>query len=157
MDRRSVIKHAGIAGVLAAGAAPAVHAQPTVRWRLTSSFPKSLDTIHGAADVFAKKIGEMSGGKFQVTVHAPGELVPALGVVDAVQQGTVEAGHTCAYYYFGKDDTFAIGTAIPFGLNARLTNSWFYEGNGNKLLNEFYAKHNLYGMISGNTDRKSVV
>ena len=82
MDRRSLIKHAGIAGVLAAGAAPAVHAQAAIRWRLTSSFPKALDTIHGAADVFAQKIGEMSGGKFQITVAAPGELVPAFGVVE---------------------------------------------------------------------------
>lgn len=151
MDRRSVIKHAGIAGVLAAGAAPAVHAQPTVRWRLTSSFPKSLDTIHGAADVFAKKIGEMSGGKFQVTVHAPGELVPALGVVDAVQQGTVEAGHTCAYYYFGKDDTFAIGTAIPFGLNSRQLTAWYYEGNGLKLFREFYDQYSIVNFPGGNT------
>ena len=63
MDRRSVIKHAGIAGVLAAGAAPAVHAQgATLRWRLASSFPKSLDTIYGAEEVFAKKVSEMTGG-----------------------------------------------------------------------------------------------
>ncbi len=54
MDRRSLIKNAGIAGVLAAGVAPAVHAQAAVRWRLASSFPKSLDTIFGAAEVFAK-------------------------------------------------------------------------------------------------------
>ena len=67
MDRRSLIKHAGIAGALAAGAAPAVHAQSAaVRWRLASSFPKSLDTIFGAAEVFAKKVGEMSGGKFNI-------------------------------------------------------------------------------------------
>lgn len=151
MDRRSVIKHAGIAGVLAAGAAPAVHAQPTVRWRLTSSFPKSLDTIHGAADVFAKAVNAMSGGKFQVTVHAPGELVPAFGVVDAVQQGTVEGGHTCAYYYFGKDDTFAIGTAIPFGMNSRQLTAWYYEGNGLKLMREFYDQYNIVSFPGGNT------
>lgn len=151
MDRRSVIKHAGLAGVLAAAAAPAVHAQPTVRWRLTSSFPKSLDTIHGAAEVFAKAINAMSGGKFQVTVHAPGELVPAFGVVDAVQQGTVEAGHTAPYYYFGKDDTFAIGTAIPFGMNSRQLTAWFYDGNGMKLMREFYDQYNIVNFPGGNT------
>ncbi|MDH5332041.1 MAG: twin-arginine translocation signal domain-containing protein, partial [Aquincola sp.] len=43
MERRSFVRGAGIAGVLAAGVAPAVHAQATLRWRLTSSFPKSLD------------------------------------------------------------------------------------------------------------------
>ena len=89
MDRRSVIKNAGIAGVLAAGVAPAVHAQATIRWRLASSFPKSLDTIFGAADTFAKKVSEMSGGKFTITTHAAGELMPAFGVVDGVQNGTV--------------------------------------------------------------------
>lgn len=151
MDRRSIIKHAGIAGVLAAGAAPAVHAQAAIRWRLTSSFPKALDTIHGAADVFAKKIGEMTGGKFQVTVHAPGELVPAFGVVDAVQAGTVEAGHTAPYYYFGKDDTFAMGTAIPFGLNSRQLTAWFYDGNGMKLFREFYDQYNIVNFPGGNT------
>ena len=151
MDRRSIIKHAGIAGVLAAGAAPAVHAQAAIRWRLTSSFPKALDTIHGAADVFAKKVNEMSGGKFTVTVHAPGELVPAFGVVDAVQQGTVEAGHTAPYYYFGKDDTFAIGTAIPFGLNSRQLTAWYYDGNGLKLFREFYDQYNIVNFPGGNT------
>ena len=64
MDRRSLIKKAGIASVLAAGIAPAVHAQAAVRWRLASSFPKSLDTIYGSAEVFAKAVKEMSGGKF---------------------------------------------------------------------------------------------
>ncbi|MGC4366363.1 TRAP transporter substrate-binding protein [Hydrogenophaga sp. R2] len=151
MDRRSILKHTGIAGVLAAGIAPAVHAQAAIRWRLTSSFPKALDTIHGAADVFAKKVGEMTGGKFQVTVHAPGELVPAFGVVDAVQAGTVEAGHTAPYYYFGKDDTFAIGTAIPFGLNSRQLTSWYYEGNGLKLFREFYNQYNIVNFPGGNT------
>ena len=89
MDRRSIIKNAGIAGVLAAGAAPAVHAQgAAIRWRLASSFPKALDTIFGAADTFAKKVGEMSGGKFTITTHAGGELMPAFGVVDGVQNTT---------------------------------------------------------------------
>ncbi len=120
MQRRSFVRHAGLAGVLAAGTAPAlVHAQATLRWRLASSFPKSLDTIYGGGEVFAKKVSEMSGGKFQISVHAAGELMPAFGVVDGVQNGTVEAAHTVPYYFFGKDETFAIGGAIPFGLNSR--------------------------------------
>jgi len=151
MDRRSIIKHAGIAGVLAAGAAPAVHAQATIRWRLASSFPKALDTIYGAADVFAKKVGEMSGGKFTVSVHPGGELMPAFGVVDGVQQGTVEAAHTAPYYFFGKDDTFAMGTAIPFGLNSRQLTAWYYDGNGLKLFREFYDKYNIVNFPGGNT------
>jgi TRAP-type mannitol/chloroaromatic compound transport system substrate-binding protein len=151
MDRRSLIKHAGIAGVLAAGAAPAVHAQAAIRWRLASSFPKSLDTIFGAADVFAKAVKTMSGGKFEVSVHAAGELMPAFGVVDGVQQGSIEAAHTAPYYFFGKDECFALGCAIPFGLNSRQMTAWMVEGNGMKLMREFYAKYNIVNFIGGNT------
>ena len=151
MDRRSLIKNAGIAGVLAAGVAPAVHAQATVRWRLASSFPKSLDTIFGAAEVFAKAVKAMSGGKFEVSVHAAGELMPAFGVVDGVQQGSIEAAHTAPYYFFGKDESFALGCAIPFGLNSRQMSAWMYEGNGMKLMREFYAKYNIVNFPGGNT------
>ncbi|MDE2048558.1 MAG: TRAP transporter substrate-binding protein [Betaproteobacteria bacterium] len=151
MERRSFIKHAGVAGVLAAGAAPAVHAQAAIRWRLASSFPRSLDTIFGASEVFAKKVGEMTGGKFVITTHAGGELMPPFGVVDGVQQGTVEMCHTAPYYFFGKDETFAIGCAIPFGLNSRQMTSWMYEGNGLKLMREFYAKYNIVNFPGGNT------
>ncbi|TFZ02349.1 ABC transporter substrate-binding protein [Ramlibacter henchirensis] len=151
MDRRSLIRGAGIAGVLAAGVAPAVHAQAAIRWRLASSFPKSLDTIFGAAEVFSQKIKTMSGGKFEVSVHAAGELMPAFGVVDGVQQGTVECAHTAPYYFFGKDETFALGCAIPFGLNSRQMTAWMVEGNGMKLMREFYAKFNIVNFVGGNT------
>ncbi len=151
MDRRSVLKNAGIAGVLAAGVAPAVHAQAAIRWRLSSSFPKALDTIYGAAEVFAKQLKDMSGGKFEVSVHAAGELTPAFGVLDAVQQGSIDICHTAPYYFHGKDETFAIGTAIPFGLNSRQLTAWFYEGNGMKLMREFYAKYNIVNFPGGNT------
>jgi TRAP-type mannitol/chloroaromatic compound transport system substrate-binding protein len=151
MDRRSVLKNAGIAGVLAAGVAPAVHAQAAIRWRLASSFPKALDTIYGAAEVFAKQLKAMSGGKFEVSVHAAGELAPAFGVLDAVQQGSIDICHTAPYYFHGKDETFAIGTAIPFGLNSRQLTAWFYEGNGMKLMREFYAKYNIVNFPGGNT------
>jgi TRAP-type mannitol/chloroaromatic compound transport system substrate-binding protein len=150
--RRSFIQHAGLAGILAAGAAPAVvNAQAAVRWRLASSFPKSLDTIYGAAEVFAKKLADMSGGKFQVSVHAGGELMPPFSVVDGVQNGTVEMAHTAPYYFVGKDETFAIGCAIPFGLNSRQMSAWMYEGNGMKLMREFYAQYKIVNFPGGNT------
>ncbi len=151
MDRRSIIKQAGLAGVLAAGVAPAVHAQAAVRWRLASSFPKSLDTIFGAADDFARHVKAMSGGKFEVSVHAAGEIMPAFGVVDGVQQGSIEICHTAPYYFFGKDETFALGCAIPFGLNSRQMTAWMFEGNGMKLMREFYAKYNIVNFPGGNT------
>ncbi len=151
MDRRSLIKNAGIAGVLAAGIAPAVHAQPAVRWRMASSFPKSLDTIYGGGEVFAKAVRAMSGGKFEISVHAGGELMPAFGVVDGVQQGSIEMAHTVGYYFFGKQEVFALGAAIPFGMNTRQTNSWMIEGNGRKLMNEFYSDYNIVSLAVGNT------
>ena len=152
MERRSFVRSAGIAGVLAAGAAPAiVNAQTNLRWRLASSFPKSLDTLFGAAELFAKKVGEMSGGKFQISVHAGGELMPAFGVVDGVQNGTVEMAHTAPYYFIGKDETFALGCAIPFGLNARQQTAWMLEGNGLKLMREFYRGYNIINFLGGNT------
>ena len=151
MDRRSLIKNTGIAGVLAAGVAPAVHAQATIRWRLASSFPKSLPILFGAADVFAKAVRAMTGGKFEISVHAAGELMPAFGVLDAVQQGSIECSHTSPIYFFGKDDTFALGSAIPFGLNSRQMTAWMYDGNGGKLMREFYGKYNIVNFPGGNT------
>jgi TRAP-type mannitol/chloroaromatic compound transport system substrate-binding protein len=152
MQRRSFVRNAGLAGVLAAVAAPAiVHAQATLRWRLASSFPKSLDTLFGVSDVFAKKVSDMTGGKFQISTHAAGELMPAFGVVDGVQNATVEMAHTAPYYFFGKDPTFALGCAIPFGLNSRQMNAWMFEGNGMKLMREFYAKYNIVNFVGGNT------
>ena len=151
MDRRSLIKNAGIAGVLAAGVAPAVHAQAAVRWRMASSFPKSLETIYGGGEVFANAVKAMSGGKFEISVHAGGELMPAFGVVDGVQNATVEMCHTVSYYFYGKNPAFALGSAVPFGLNARQMAAWMRYGNGRKLMNEFYAKYNMVSFAGGNT------
>ena len=151
MDRRSIIKNAGIAGVLAAGMAPAVHAQSTLRWRIASSFPKSLDTLFGVCDVFAKKVGELSGGKFTISTHAAGELMPAFGVLDGVSNGTIEMANTASYYFFGKDPTYALDCAIPFGLNSRQMSAWMYEGNGMKLLREHFGKVGIVNFPMGNT------
>lgn len=152
MERRQWVRGAGMAGVLLSSAAPAVvRAQPALRWRLASSFPKVLDVIYGAGEVFASKVGELSGGRFQISVHAAGELMPAFGVLDGVQNGTVEMSHTAPYYYFGKDETFALACAIPFGLNSRQTTAWMYQGNGLTLLREFYREYQIYNLPGGNT------
>ena len=152
MDRRKFIAGTGLAGILATGTAPAVHAQgATIRWRLASSFPKSLETLFGGSEIFAAKVKELSGGKFTISTHAAGELVPAFGVLDAVQQETVECAHTAAYYFFGKDETFAFDCAIPFGLNCRQQNAWMFDGNGLKLTREFYANYNVVNFPLGNS------
>ena len=151
MDRRSLIKRAGIAGVLASGIAPAVHAQAAVRWRLSSSFPKSLDTIFGSAETMSRTVKALSGGKFEISVHAAGELMPAFGNVDALTNGTIEMGQTAPYYFTGKDPIFAFGCAVPFGLTARHMDAWMEHGNGRKLLDAFYAKYNMKSFSAGNT------
>jgi TRAP-type mannitol/chloroaromatic compound transport system substrate-binding protein len=151
MDRRSLIKHTGIAGVLAAGVAPAVHAQAAVRWRLASSFPKSLDTIFGSAETLSKTVKAMSGGKFEISVHPAGELMPAFGVVDALQSDTIDMAQSAAYYFTGKDPVFAFSCAVPFGLTARQNTSWKKYGNGGKLLDAFFAKYNFHTASAGNT------
>jgi len=151
MDRRSLIKNAGIAGVLAAGVAPAVHAQAAVRWRLASSFPKSLDTIFGSAEMLSKTVKAMSGGKFEISVHPAGELMPAFGVVDALQGDTIEMAQTAAYYFTGKNPIFAFSCAVPFGLTARQNDSWKQYGNGRKLLDAFFAQYNFRTASAGNT------
>ena len=156
MDRRSFIKSAGIsAGAAVAAvplAAPAIaQSAPSIKWRLTSSFPKSLDTIYGGAEVMAKSLREMTDGKFDIQVFAGGEIVPGLQALDAVQNDTVEAAHTVCYYYVGKDPTFAIPSSIPFGLNARQQNAWLYHGGGNELVDAFLSKYNAVGRPGGNT------
>ena len=154
MQRRKFINTAGagMAGILAAGVAPAfAQGAPEVKWRLASSFPKSLDTIFGAAEVMSKRVAACTGNKFQIQVFAAGEIVPAFGVVDAVQNGTVQAAHTAPYYFWGKDPAFALDTAIPFSLNARQTNAWQLFGGGNELFEEFYKAYNIKRIPAGNT------
>lgn len=152
MERRKFLQGAGVAGILAAGAAPAVvNAQAAVKWRLTSSFPKSLDTIYGGAEVLSNRVRAMTGGKFDIQVFASGEIAPGGQALDVTQNGTVECCHTCSYYYIGKDKTFAFGTAVPFGMNFRQMNAWIYYGGGQQLLDEFYSNYNILSFAGGNT------
>ncbi len=152
-NRRQFVKAAAAGGLgSAAVASPAVaQSSPELKWRLTSSFPRSIDTLFGAAELIAKTVAEATDNKFLIQVFAAGEIVPTLRAADAVSAGTVEMCHTASYYSWGKDPTFAFGTAVPFGLNQRLQNAWMYEGGGIELLNAFYAKHKLFGLPAGNT------
>jgi len=154
MKRRDFLKQAGAgaAGAAAAIAAPAIaQSNPTIQWRMPSSFPKSLDTLFGGADRITKRVAEITDGKFQIRAFAPGEIVPALQVLDAVQNGTVECGHTAAYYYIGKDPAFALACAVPFGLNARQMNSWWYYGGGAEAMAPLFKDYGCIAFPAGNT------
>jgi TRAP-type mannitol/chloroaromatic compound transport system substrate-binding protein len=153
MKRRDFIKVTGI-GVAGAAtlAAPAIaQSMPEIKWRMTTSWPKSLDTLHGGAEMMAKAVGEATDNKFQIQTFSAGEIVPGLQVLDAVQNGTVELGHTASYYYFGKDPTFTFGTSVPFGPNQRVNQAWYMLGGGKEILNEFYKGYNVHSMLAGNT------
>ena len=153
MDRRKFVRSAGV-GAIGSGmlAAPAIaQSQPVLKWRLTSSFPKNLDTIFACAEGFSRTISEATDGKFHIQVFPPNEIVPGLQAADAVTNGSVEMCQTSSYYYVGKDPTFAFGTAVPFGMNARQQNAWLYFGGGQDLLNAFYEKYRIYSLPGGNT------
>src|SRR6266851_5202386 len=152
MKRREFLKAAGVGIATSTIAAPAIaQSMPELRWRLTASWPKSLDTLYGGCEYFSRRIAEITDNKFQIQVFAAGEIVPGLQVLDAVQNGTVEMGNTAAYYYAGKDAAFTFGTALPFGLNTRQMNAWLRFGEGEQLMNELMAKFNVIGFAAGNT------
>ena len=152
MQRRDFIKNTTAGLAATALAAPAIaQSNPSINWRLASSFPKSLETIFGATEIFSKRVAQLTDGKFNIRAFPGGELVPALQVLDAVQAGTVEIGHSASYYYFGKDPTFAFDTAIPFGLTARQQTAWIEQGGGRQLLREFFHDYGVINLLGGNT------
>src|SRR5215813_1740534 len=152
MKRREFLKVAGVGMAATAVAAPAVaQSMPEIKWRLTASWPKSLDTLFGSCETFAKYVAEATDNKFQISTFAAGEIVPALQALDAVSSGNVECCHTAAYYYVGKDPTFPLFCAVPFGLNSRQQNAWFYDGGAQKLMDDFTKKFNVVSLLGGNT------
>lgn len=163
MRRRAFIGKAGLGAAAAAGAmasgcgpsaAPEAGGSPAegrVIWRLASSFPPGLDTIFGAGNVLAERVKQITGGRFQIHVSAAGEIVPGLQVMDAVQSGSVQVGHTAGYYYIGKNPALAFDTSLPFGLSARQQQAWLYQGGGLALMREVYGDFNIVNFPGGNT------
>src|SRR5438876_7697699 len=152
MERRSFLKKAAAGVAAGAVAAPAIaQSQPNVQWRLAASWPKSLDTLYGGPELMARRVAEITDGKFQIRVFAAGEIVPALQVLDAVQAGTVELGHTAPYYYFGKDPAFAFGTAVCFGMNTRQQTAWWHFGGGSEAMAPLWKEYGCIALLAGNT------
>ena len=161
MKRRKLLNHLTIAATTTttlvacnqSSNSPHVQANnlPHVRWRMVTSWPKSLDTIFGGVQTICDRVKAMTGGRFTIEPYAAGEIVPGLEVLDAVQNGTVECGHTASYYYIGKNPALAFGTTMPFGLNAQQQNAWFYHGGGLEIMHELYADFNVINFPAGNT------
>jgi len=118
---------------------------PRVTWRMQTSYPPSLDLLHGAGERIAQRVSDLTGGNFTMRVYAAGEFVPANLVMDAVEQGTIQCGLTPGYYYIGKNPGLAFDTAIPFGLTTRQLYAWMIHGGGLDLINGLYAD---FGIIS---------
>jgi TRAP-type mannitol/chloroaromatic compound transport system substrate-binding protein len=156
MRRRDVLKAAGAAALGApALAAPAIaQSTPTIRWRATSSFPKSLDITYGSAELFCKYVAELTDQKFIIQQFAAGEIVPGLQALDAVQNGTVDAAYTAALFYVGKDPTYALAASVPFMMNPRQQHAWYYHAGGNEMINAFFESANVIGFPCGNTGKQ---
>ena len=151
MKRRAFF---GAATAVAASslALPAIaQSSPKVSWRMTSAFPNSLDTLYGAAKLLAQLVSDATDGNFTIDVFAAGEIVPPGQIADAVSSGSIEAAHTASYYYWGKDPTWQLPTTVPFGLDVRGMNAWFYYGGGNDLCNAFFNKQGITAFPAGNT------
>jgi len=152
MKRRSFLKKAAAGLAVGSVAAPAIaQSSPTIQWRMATSWPKSLDTLFGGAELVTKRVAEITDNKFQIRAFAAGEIVPALQVLDAVQAGTVEMGHTAPYYYYGKDPAFAFGSSLSFGPNARQNNAWWYFGGGAEAMAPLFKEYGCIAMVAGNT------
>lgn len=163
MQRRQLLRTSGqaLAAAAGAGALSACTIRraetsrggglPQVRWRMATSWPVSLDTIYGGAETICEQVKAMSGGRFTIEPFAAGEIVPGLEVLDAVQAGSVECGHTASYYYVGKNPAFAFGTAVPFGLSAQQQNAWLYQGGGNEAMDALFADFGAKSFPAGNT------
>lgn len=154
MKRRSFIRNMalGASASLGAIAAPALaQSTPTINWRLASSFPKSLDTIFGGSERMAKRISELTNGKFNIRAFPGGEIVPPFEVMSAVQNGTVEMAHTVSQYFSGVDATFTFDSGLPFGLNSRQQTAWFAKGGGKELLRELFREYGIINFMGGNT------
>ena len=154
MKRRSFLKNATLgaaAGGVAMSAPAIAQENPTINWRLASSFPRSADAIYSGGENVAKYIREATDGKFNIRVFPAGEIVPALQVMDGVQNATIECGHTASYYYYGKDPILSFDAAVPFGLNTRQMNAWMRHGDGLTLMREAFKKYNIVNFPCGYT------
>ena len=152
MKRRSFLKKAAVGVAAGTVAAPAIaQSQPSIQWRMAASWPKSLDTLFGGAEMVARRVAELTDGKFQIRTFAAGEIVPALQVLDAVQAGTVEMGHTATYYYYGKDSAFTLGSCLSFGMNTRQSYSWWHFGGGAEAMAPLFKEYGCIALLAGST------
>ena len=150
MNRRALIGAAATAPVLATPALAQTE-NPEIRWRLASSFPRTLDILYAGCENISRRVAELTHGRFRISCFAAGEIVPALQTLDAVQNNTIEATQTAPYYFIGKEPSFAFYTAIPWGMNQRQLTAWLNFGEGTKFADELFSDYNAVGIAAGDT------
>ncbi len=153
MQRRRFLTQAAAAtgaGLAAVGLPARAQSTPSVRWRMSTGWPKSLDTIYGSAEELCKRVSELTEGKFEIRAFPGGELVPYAQNMEAVSNGTVEVNHVLSTAHIGTNTALAFDTGMSFGLNARQHNAWLQYGGGMDLLREMYKKYNIVNFVSGN-------
>jgi TRAP-type mannitol/chloroaromatic compound transport system substrate-binding protein len=154
MKRRDFLTQAGASTLIASSAlsvSKLAKAEPKYKWKMVTTWPKNFPGLGTGANLLAKLITEMSGGRIEVKVYGANELVPAFEVFNAVSSGNAEMGHGASYYWKGKSEAAQFFSAVPFGLNAQEMNSWLYYGGGMELWKEIYAEFNLIPAAAGNT------
>lgn len=151
LHRRAFLRTGAAAALSSPGlAAPAIaQAAPEIRWRMTSSFPKSQEILFGAGQQLARYVAEATDNRFQIQANAAGELATSRQALDVVRSGSVECAHTLLAFHAAKDMTLALGTGLPFGLNARLQQSWWSFGGGDDIVNAALEKHGAHGIPAG--------
>jgi TRAP-type mannitol/chloroaromatic compound transport system substrate-binding protein len=154
MKRRNFIQKAGVSSLAAATTltAPGIaNANVQFKWKMVTAWPKNFPGLGTNANLLAKMITEMSGGRIEIKVYGAKELVPAFEVFDAVSKGTAEMGHSGAYYWKGKSEATQFFSAVPFGLTAQEMNAWLYYGGGLELWRELYKPFGIIPAATGNT------
>lgn len=147
ITRRKIL----MASATAALAAPAIARAQTRKWRMVTSWPKRLPGPGMSAERIAERIGALSGGRLEVTVHAAGEIAPAFEVLDAVGRNVAEMGHTASFYWQGKEPAAAFYTTVPFGLTPIEHVAWVEVGGGQQLWDEIYKPFGVKPFMGGNT------
>ena len=163
MKRRQFLGTAGAGALLtgsvlsgcgkesAKGSGQASSARQTFNWKMVTTWQKNFPGLGTAANLLAKLVGEMSGGRLNIKVYGANELVPPLEIFDAVKDGVAEMGHTSAYYWKGKIPEAQFFSTVPFGMTAQEMNAWLYYGGGMELWREMYAPHGLIPVAAGNS------
>ena len=153
LTRRSFMRTGALAGGAVAGsmlAAPAVLAQAPIVMKMQTSWPAS-DIWMDFAREYITRVEQMSGERIKIDLLPAGAVVAAFQVMDAVNDGVIDAAHTVPVYWYGKSKAASFsGTGPVYGGSATTMLAWFYQGGGADLYRELTQDilgMNVYGYL----------